>query len=996
MATAFTGYVNLPADTSLFYESVNIQNDNPTNLGVDPSTVSIIRDDGQSNVIHKFSSLIGRMRMPSKKHFAIPDEAVLVGGTLRLWCGAEVNINIGTTNFSATYNLHELKSAVASGWMPDLANGVNYDGSTAWEPRAHLLGQDIWQRLIDTVTSTAGTAGAWVEFNLAEFVYNGLDWAGLMNFSMSMSTDTDGYGGSSSTNPSTKVLSAEGAGADYQPRIRAEYILPTVTPTPIITVTPDTSNPEGGFVNIVRSPSDTSHTKNSLGWATGSIGAVASQGSNTTELDDVGRTKIPFSEITGSVLATPTDNYNFTLYSEDSQNTDGNGAVSNTVSIVRPKVSSAVMYESAYGSPIGAGAGNIDIGTKYHLYVIADTGLDAGSYRTGGKYKYVWVNWDANVSNTFPDDYSKYTMPTEHTNSETGGLGKKISYTYTTSGAKDVVLVLEDVDGWMSPLTQITGNAPTPNEVVPVSVVTTSREHALSAQTGVIGADDSTRLTQATPTTDCAVVVNAQGSYPVGSDRVISEYKWSVTDRADGDKVVTSGCLDINNDILDQSTKRLYATCSKAFSNSDTVKIRLVGMASFDSSGNPVSDEVKASFANGYYDYVVEDISPGEDFFTGEGGNPTTPEDHTGGTEEQFGDGTDNYFKRVDLAFIYGGPDASDDEKEVYHIWANPVVTDAKTVSPDITTIVDSMEGLCVIPRLARDSTIGTAGGNSHSALGGYAKFVGGSGDDVLNFASHTDGRLKITAKRANHDWIGYGLAIGDRVHVYGSGFPLTDGFYTIAVMDSTDATASYLIMEEEYLDSDRASNQTATILATKPSLSLVSHYYEPDGHNVSCLVTDNNMLFTDATQQTSSAFDNKVNVQWDLPVNLDLDKLASDGDIAIKSSTLTTGNSLSSTMALGSSQFPNSTSQTKFGLPTVSMNIQILSQTGLRRIRSLATGGFTYALHSFKNIDNQANKLQEWMLVLQNSSITKDPSLANTYNATLSFIARYPYLAGE
>ena len=141
---------------------------------------------------------------------------------------------------------------------------------------------------------------------------------------------------------------------------------------------------------------------------------------------------------------------------------------------------------------------------------------------------------------------------------------------------------------------------------------------------------------------------------------------------------------------------------------------------------------------------------------------------------------------------------------------------------------------------------------------------------------------------------------------------------------------------------------------------------------------------------------DSKVNLRWNNCVNLDLDALASNGDIAILSSSLNRPSAVSSSMPLGNSRFPNAISQTKFGLPIVTMNIQILSQTGLRQIRSLTTGGFTYALHKIKNIDNPANTFQDYMMVLQDSSIDKDPSLANTYNASLSFIVRYPYLAGE
>ena len=949
---------------------------------------------GHNNTGPATKQVFIRFRIPSTDELGIPQDAILVGGDI----GLVQQSHVGAPTM--TIDSYSLRNPYSS-WNQD-ATGTKYDGNNTWDIRVSES-SPIWHKKLGSV-SVSGSSGVGANdgdplYIPLDGLFTGLDpvsFGDVVNIMLATSTDI----GVNYRMYYTEIADASG---EY-PLFRADYLLPRPTPAPIITVTPDPDDGTTGFVNITTVPSSDHLLKYSIAWVEETVGTTPAQTDNTTDIVDVGRTQIPLSELTGAPLGDGTsagdggaggmvDNFSFRLWAEDTQNTDANGQASNIVSILRPRIHSAVINDDGLvgGTSIDSGSGNVEIGKKYYLYVVADTtGTDVEAYHTDGHFKHVWVNWDSGVSDIFPTDYSKYTMNTAAANSTQ--LGGKMGYIWTTNGAKVVKIRIEDVDGWQSnhfAATNITGNAPHPAEATPVAVVTTSRELALSAISGVIGGDSTNDKIEATPTNDCAIIVNAGGSYAVGSDRLIHKYSWTIPEDGSNRNVVTTGCLDINNDILDISSKRLYAACSKA--SMEGTKIRLVGLASFNSSGTPISDEVKSTFVDGYYDYVVEDISCGEDNFTGEGGNPTTPSTHTGGTEEQFGDGTDNFFKRVDFAFVTSTMGSlTAHNAEVYSVWANKDVSDAKTVSPDITTVVDSMEGLCVVPALCVDT--------ASAITGRLIERSAASADNRMDFESTTDGRLKISSTKANHDWFDVGFAIGDKVQVYNTGFPLTDGFYTIAVIDTTDASGfdAYMIMEEEHMDSDRTGNAVAKLITTKPSLSLTSWYYEADGHSVSCVVTDNKTDYSVASGQASSAYDNKVNLRWNVPLNLDLDALASNGDIAILSSSLDRPSGLSSSMSLGNSRFPNAVSQTKFGMPTISMDLQILSQTGLRQIRSLSTGGFTYALHAMKKIDNPANNLQRYMMVLQDCTIDQDPTLGNTYNASLTFIARYPYLAGE
>ena len=110
--------------------------------------------------------------------------------------------------------------------------------------------------------------------------------------------------------------------------------------------------------------------------------------------------------------------------------------------------------------------------------------------------------------------------------------------------------------------------------------------------------------------------------------------------------------------------------------------------------------------------------------------------------------------------------------------------------------------------------------------------------------------------------------------------------------------------------------------------------------------------------------------------------------DIAILNTNKRRSGGLSATMPLGGDKYPVNVIRNKVGLPTLSVNLRVISTTGLRRIRSLIEGDtYDYVFIDSNQIDSPGTKDVTYRMKLSNGSLNKSPDLGNDYLATLEFV---------
>ena len=123
-------------------------------------------------------------------------------------------------------------------------------------------------------------------------------------------------------------------------------------------------------------------------------------------------------------------------------------------------------------------------------------------------------------------------------------------------------------------------------------------------------------------------------------------------------------------------------------------------------------------------------------------------------------------------------------------------------------------------------------------------------------------------------------------------------------------------------------------------------------------------------------------------PRTLDLDSLVSSSDIAILNTSISRSNASNSGMPLGNRRYPITGFNTKLGDVTMSANIRILSQAGLRQIWSLVEGDrYDYAFIDSSQIDTPTTVYKSYRLQTISGTINKSPDNASQYLASLKFV---------
>ena len=315
---------------------------------------------------------------------------------------------------------------------------------------------------------------------------------------------------------------------------------------------------------------------------------------------------------------------------------------------------------------------------------------------------------------------------------------------------------------------------------------------------------------------------------------------------------------------------------------------------------------------------------------------------------------------------------------------------------------------------------------------GGFARIVGSSAGDGIDF--DTDETIELqTVLDANStgtaalDWYEHGFLEGDiikvgnttnngtytspnyfkiiKIYNSGGGVAITDAKDIIKIADTTDLLtddeALYMATSIGTQNTDTAADivrydnaLTPTRTVTLNSVTSSSDVYsgEADDFIFAGGVIDSDNDGTDATAAAApwiyrDTYTSLI-VRGVTPRTLDLDSMASSSDIAILNANITRTGGTTAAMVLGDRRYPVGGFSARLGDVAMSVNIRILSQTGLQKIWSLVEGDtYDYAFLDSKKVDTPETAYRSYRLKLANGSITKAPENTSQYTASLKFI---------
>ena len=609
----------------------------------------------------------------------------------------------------------------------------------------------------------------------------------------------------------------------------------------------------------------------------------------------------------------------------------------------------ALPLENVEAIKITSHASGTGTSTTYNC-TRAQLGTTAVAHESGAAYSKMYVYSPSDrmqtstniVSAEGIDHYVEYELPSS-TSATEGSI--RLTHRYdsdsllmgqeTTAGAdfrlpKTIRVVVEDEIGWRSDVFYVTHLTITAG--TPVARINASRGESAMAST----AGDR----------ETAVVLSGANSYSVGVGRTIKEYRWTCT-QADAGDIVTSGVLDINNEPLEAASRKLYARSNKA--GYDDAVITIIGLASFDADGSSIKDD-DAGFNDGYYKYVKATVKPGADA----GVSATTG----WGAAADDADSNDIYFKQVDFVYLTTVDGGTASASEIYQIFSS----DADGTEP---TAHDKSR--CVVPRLCVDT--------DQNIWGGLAKIE----TDGYIVASATNQKFTSHATGGHENFVEDGFAPGDYMVVKGGFTDANQGVYLIDKVQDNGGTFE-IYVDESFKKID--SNESV-VVATKKEM-----YVTKPAISVACesAATETfNLIVADEADSVSTAA--TVSVPFRVPNTLDLDVAHNAGNIAIQSAKINRGSTLNANMPIGMRRYPVGTMHTKYGMPTLSMSVRVMDDTGFAYMTQLIDNRYNFAKYAYNKITSSETAYVTYKLKLQSWSVDKKPEQTGHEVYSLNFI---------
>jgi len=296
---------------------------------------------------------------------------------------------------------------------------------------------------------------------------------------------------------------------------------------------------------------------------------------------------------------------------------------------------------------------------------------------------------------------------------------------------------------------------------------------------------------------------------------------------------------------------------------------------------------------------------------------------------------------------------------------------------------------------------------------GGFAQIIA---DDIDFSANNFLGLDGVTAASSfnDTDWYANGFAVGDVIKLKSNkevnGTYAAPGYYKILDIQQSGGSGDYdLAYVAEHADmlSDKEATYVSTSFTTEdgrtadivrydnahnPAITVAFYNYNTGSNtyagNADTVKFEGAVIDDDTTSFIVNTNSDTLLVRTVGLSTLDLDALASNGDIAILNYNLGRSGGSSAVMPLGNRRYPIGGTNASLGTLTMSINVRILTQTGYREIFSLIEGDrYDYAFLDGTKIDSPSTAYKTYRMKPSGGQLTKDPEMASQYLATLTML---------
>ena len=515
---------------------------------------------------------------------------------------------------------------------------------------------------------------------------------------------------------------------------------------------------------------------------------------------------------------------------------------------------------------------------------------------------------------------------------DTAATSTTIKHRYSTGGAKVIKIQVEDELGWRSDRDALSSQ-PTVDTPSPVAVPKLSRTEVMNTDFNDMAA---------------SFYVTGQHSYPVGSNRSIAQYKYLTTDTSN---FITSFALNNDNSRFEDSSKQLQLKSSLASCADTTLKV--YGLVSKSWDGSSIGDVIDTDNLFSHYEWAVVELEPGDGV-------------------EAFGTASSEFFKRIDMVALK--------DLDSVDVFGN--VGSRYTLCTHSGTAAD--DNLIVNAQIRGTKLSYTWGG---SAVANPDAAQTGASVDAQNITVAVTSTYIIT-DTGDADFLTEGFAPGDYVIITGHDQSGNNG--TFRIRNEYDAVTETVIKIEGTPLTNDGSSTCKIIKDTSHLTSISCASDDVHSNTIKHLVRD------DADQESSQVETSTINFRSDSNQYWDMDADASNGHIAILKTTLTRSGGISGNMALGDKRYPVGVIQTKLGIPTYSMSIRTLSQTGYIKLWSLLEGDrYGWATVDASKVGTPFSAYKQLRIRCTGGNIQQDPANAGQYIGNLQFIVLGEYAGG-
>lgn len=836
--------------------------------------------------------------------------------------------------------------------------------------------------------------------------------------------------------------SSDSTGSGNVPKYFVTYEIPTPS-SPKISIA---ANPDGetGTITINQDTNSEDLQKYSIVWST-SDPTPDHADDNVTDFTDTGKTSFDTSTLTGSALANDNTTYYFRLFAEDSVNTDDNGGASNVIAVTRPEVanSSAISPSTlAIGEETTLTVASTTIaaaefGGKFSSVLV---NWDAGASDTDADYSEYFfdqatapattTNGNLTITHRYDTDSAgstktikvrvrdpngfvseKHQLATGATVNESNPVSR-----LTTSRRKVLFSKFADLNNMLT-ISSAQSRAIGSNKEIQNHLFACKSGNANTLSTmgafsnnnevfdtgtkrvALIQLDDGNMSTMRLKVYGLASF-KADGSPVNDKDSTFSHYDYvseelRLIDGIDATVVLKEGTDAGADGVAGHYTYNYYKSVEVAVvttaDSTDTNGSRYILAAlnadwttrlsgvlineALDSSEMMIDVDNTQIFKAGQvikidteYMKIIRTDSANNRLYVIRGYYFSTKASHSDDADIQI---VDPFIINNDLRYV-SDTSVPVDDPEIRYRWGGFARLKGLNSGGKIDFTIHDGTGTGVGDTILVQSAAAASSSANDTCWVNNGFFE----DDIIAVGNTSNNGSYATPKY--YKLAGFessGSGIFDKAYVYGSD---VDDFVTAGVADEADQEADIV----RIITNPNRTVGFTTSGTYSDTVSFESHVIDDD---TTSFLVNNDISFNSIVVAQPHVLDLITTTDYD--ANTTENTLTSN-DIAILDMRKSRDGGVVGLMPLGSRKYPANVTRNKMGLPTMSLNVRILSQTGLRKMRSLIEGDtYDYVFLDNRRIDAVDAIDVTYRMKFVSGTIIKQPELTSEYLAELQFI---------